>query len=216
MSNRAQELTIASPMHDWAEVRSASRVRVIPFGAGPDVRLMRVLMSSTALTSLNLSHTGFGLSQTVGVLASGLATNTTLTQLNMTSNWLGHCGLEAFCGALCANTTLTELNLTDNMLGQADGQLLPGVLRRNSTLTSLDIGFNELGHGGSVALAAALAGEATSLTSLDLRNNGLGDVDGRALLRTVAVNSVLTRLNLDNNSIGAETLRRLRQVAGKV
>jgi len=53
-------------------------------------------------------------------------------------------------------------------------------LQRNSTLTSLDLGGNGVGDSGAERLAEALQRNST-LTSLDLRNNEVGDSGAEAM-----------------------------------
>ena len=64
-----------------------------------------------------------------------LGLNTTLTQLNLSSNSLGEGGGRAIGEGLALNTTLTQLNLEKNSVGDAVGRAIraswgarPGVL----------------------------------------------------------------------------------------
>jgi hypothetical protein len=66
-------------------------------------------------------------------------------------------------------------------------------LAKNTSLISLDLASNNIGDEGAQALAAN-----TSITSLDLAANGIGDAGAQAL----AANTRITALNLQNNNIG--------------
>jgi hypothetical protein len=71
-------------------------------------------------------------------------------------------------------------------------------LAQNSSLTTLNLYNNGIGDEGAKALA-----QNSSLTTLNLEYNGIGAEGAKAL----AQNSSLTTLNLYNNGIGDETLR---------
>ena len=54
----------------------------------------------------------------------------------------------------------------------------------------------------------------TSLTLLNLYNNGLGEGGGRALAEALRLNSTLTSLDLGDNGLGEEVQSALAQVLG--
>jgi hypothetical protein len=66
-------------------------------------------------------------------------------------------------------------------------------LRLNTTVTSLYLGNNNLGEGGGRALAETLRLN-TSLTLLNLYYNDLGEGGGRSLAETLRLNTLLTLL----------------------
>ena len=74
-------------------------------------------------------------------------------------------------------------------------------LARNTTLTTLDLGYNRLGEDGGNAVAHALERN-TTLTNLNLEDNDLGDVFAMAVARALEKNTTLTALNLSRNSVG--------------
>ncbi|KAG0064941.1 hypothetical protein BGZ89_008736 [Linnemannia elongata] len=71
----------------------------------------------------------------------------------------------------------------------------------NSTLTSLDLRNNLIGDNGAQALAEALKTNST-LTTLKLWSNSIGPDGARALSEALKTNSTLTTLDLLDNSIG--------------
>jgi hypothetical protein len=83
-----------------------------------------------------------------------------------------------------------------------------GGLSNNATLTTLDLRDNNIGDEGAHALAAALGDNAT-LTALHLSHNNIGAEVARALAAALGNNVKLTQLLLGSNDIGAEGARAL-------
>ena len=76
-------------------------------------------------------------------------------------------------------------------------------LRVNSSLTSLNLFENHIGDEGANSLSEALRVN-TSLTSLGLSTNSIGDEGANSLSEALRVNTSLTSLDLSANSIGDE------------
>ncbi|OAQ23034.1 hypothetical protein K457DRAFT_1911315 [Linnemannia elongata AG-77] len=74
-------------------------------------------------------------------------------------------------------------------------------LKTNSTLTTLDLFNNSIGDSGAVVLSKALKTNST-LTTLDLSGNSIGDKGAVALSEALKTNSTMTTLDLSGNSIG--------------
>ncbi|KAG0372829.1 hypothetical protein BGX24_012518, partial [Mortierella sp. AD032] len=85
--------------------------------------------------------------------------------------------------------------------GRRELKRLVGAPKANSTLTTLDLIRNSIGDTGVVALSEVLKINST-LTILDLKNNSIGVGRAVALSEALKTNSTLTTLNLINNSIG--------------
>ncbi|XP_068756025.1 protein NLRC3-like [Montipora capricornis] len=71
----------------------------------------------------------------------------------------------------------------------------------NTSLTTLVLSENSIGDEGAASLSQALAVN-TSLTTLDLSYNSIGDEGAASLSQALAVNTSLTTLDLSDNSIG--------------
>ncbi|KAL0239838.1 hypothetical protein GEMRC1_009946 [Eukaryota sp. GEM-RC1] len=82
------------------------------------------------------------------------------------------------------------------------------LLKVNSTVTSIDLVQNSLGDDGARALAEALKVN-TTVTSVNLMDNSIGDEGARALAEALKVNTTVTSVNLTCNSIEAEGARAL-------
>ena len=84
-----------------------------------------------------------------------------------------------------------------------DAHALATALEKNSTVTSLDLLFNDIGNEGAASLAVALEKNST-VTSIDLSNNGIGAKGAGSLAAVLAKNSSLTSISLYWNGIGDE------------
>lgn len=102
------------------------------------------------------------LMQSARMLADALRVNTSLTALNLSSNYIGFeaaltlVDADALFDALRTNTSLIKLNLFSNSIGPKGGVALADALRINASLMSLDLQDNELDPEGGVVLADAL------------------------------------------------------------
>ncbi|XP_044166448.1 protein NLRC3-like [Acropora millepora] len=76
-------------------------------------------------------------------------------------------------------------------------------LRVNTSLTSLNLGLNFIGDEGAHSISEALRVN-TSLTSLVLSYNSIGKEGAHSLSEALRVNTSLTSLDLSDNSIGDE------------
>ena len=92
-----------------------------------------------------------------GRLADALATNSSLTTLNLGCNEIGDKGAGRLGEVLTTNSTLTTLDLSSNQVGDEGAGRLAEALPSNSTLTTLDLSWNQLGDEGAGWLAEALA-----------------------------------------------------------
>ena len=74
-------------------------------------------------------------------------------------------------------------------------------LKYNTSLTTLNLHGNKIGDDGAAALAECLKYN-RSLTTLNLHGNGIGDYGAAALAECLKYNTSLTTLNLHGNKIG--------------
>ncbi len=130
---------------------------------------------------------------------------------------LGKCpGLHSLCLSRCklhtlsplehvlALPSLATLDISWNLMAVRSSVAFIGLLRLNSSLTSLNCAWNHFG-GGRGAICGALAQmleRNSTLHSLDLSSNGIGEQDAFILSEAVFVNRGLRHLVLNGNSIG--------------
>ncbi|XP_067041353.1 protein NLRC3-like [Acropora muricata] len=88
--------------------------------------------------------------------------------------------------------------------------LLSQALRVNTSLSSLDLARNSIGNEGANSLAQALRVN-TSLSSLALAFNSIGNEGANSLAQALRVNTSLSSLKLTWNSIGYEGANSLAQ-----
>ncbi|XP_068755976.1 NLR family CARD domain-containing protein 4-like [Montipora capricornis] len=125
------------------------------------------------------------------ILAHAMATNSTVTHLNLFSYGMRDSGAAALAKAVEINSTLTELGLCFNSICFSGAAALAKAVEINSTLTRLYLAYNEIGYSGAAALTKAVEMNST-LTELNLAYNGIGDPGAAALAEAVEINSTLT------------------------
>ena len=184
--------------------------------------IAKALTGSRSLTSLNLTCNNIGPKGGVAI-AEALRVNRSLTTLVLWSNKLGQEGVVALAQALKTNGSLRSLNLRLNGIGVEGGKAVAEALRVNGSLTELDLYRNKIGDEGWCAIFGALCdnkntkivkwllgGEdinpkialslaayvtvSSSLTSLELRMNNIGDAGGKAIAEALRINRSLTNL----------------------
>ncbi|EEY63449.1 uncharacterized protein PITG_21521 [Phytophthora infestans T30-4] len=127
-----------------------------------------------------------------------LAKNKSVTKLQLKECKLSDQHVAALSAALKQNTTLVEIDLSDNELTQTSCASLAEGLCENKTLKILRINNNKCLDEGAALLADVLVTNNTTLTYLDMGNNGLTSVGMTPLLKAQS----LTQLHLFNNKLG--------------
>jgi hypothetical protein len=104
-------------------------------------------MQNSSLTILDLSKCKMKI-ETMREFAFGLATNCSLTSLKWNHNVDNDENeiTQLFTHSLLVNTTLLELELTSNAIDSIGASFLSPALRINSTLTKLDLRLNKFGE----------------------------------------------------------------------
>ena len=108
-------------------------------------------------------------------------------------------------------TSLSSLNVRSNFIGDEETNLLAQTLRVNTFLSSLNLCSASISVEGANSLAQAL-GVNTSLSSLDLDCNSIGDERANSFAQTLRVNTSLSSLDLSSNSIGVGVANSLAPV----
>jgi hypothetical protein len=176
-------------------------------------------------------------------LATFLHGNTTLTELDVGSNYLQEAGGLALAAALRGNTTLTKLDLRRNVMGDRVGGEFAHLLRGNSTLRCLNLSNNRLGRSvlrfawaltpnATVALMDGFMNDPTvepfqepqgypvqmkdsaTLTSLALGGHDLRGGGGLALAFALCRNKTLAELDLYGSIVGGDEVEALTTALG--
>lgn len=114
--------------------------------------------------------------------------------------------------ALVNNTHVTRLHLDGNSISDRGASLLAYAIQQNKTLTFLSLNDNHIGSAGVEAIAAALHHENgnTTLRTLRLANNRIGNHGGKRLRRMLRQNRTLTEIHLSGNRFGPKSVDKLR------
>eukprot|EP01052_Picozoa_sp_SAG31_P035130 SAG31_NODE_4201_length_3479_cov_1.626331_1_plen_129_part_00 len=94
------------------------------------------------LRTLDLRNTGLLDVVAIGRLARMLASNPSLTELNLARNELGDAGCELLAEALETNAALSKVVLSGNKIGDIGCRRLAASLRKNTTVTKLLLDHN--------------------------------------------------------------------------
>eukprot|EP00854_Cymbomonas_tetramitiformis_P007754 gene7754-9218_t len=194
------------------------------------------LTYNTSLHTLRLDGSGIAVSEegcgndcTGGVefLSHGLIHQDTLTCLSLRENGIGPWSAAVLAEALGSSLALTSVDLMGNPLEREGATMLLAVAKEHSTLqtlcgliagmVALDLSECRLQPSDALLLAADLrtSAFATSLTSLDLSGNAIGDEGAQALAAVFfpdeqnKFNATLRTLHLAGNGVGSEGLMAL-------
>lgn len=137
-----------------------------------------------------------------GYLGRLLATTSRLQYVDVSSNGIGPDGADYFSLQMDTNTSLTHLQLASNGLGKGGVTWLAQVLRNFQSLLSLDVSWNDLGE-DFMSMQSNLVhqGSLTSLTSLKLNQNPIGDWGLKHMALSMYYTRNLRRLQLQNCEI---------------
>ncbi|KAK3277052.1 hypothetical protein CYMTET_14916 [Cymbomonas tetramitiformis] len=166
----------------------------------------------------------------VEFLGRALRSNRTLTSLSLAWNYLGPASAALLVDAVACNQALALLNMWGNRLEVSGVRALIGAAQRRAEAmpqsaplclcgdllfaspppATLDLPQQSLGPADSMLLCHDLTFN-TSITRLDLSNNGIGGLPecevpegAEAIMQALKYNRVLTELNLSNNMIGCK------------
>jgi Ran GTPase-activating protein (RanGAP) involved in mRNA processing and transport len=129
-----------------------------------------------------------------------------LTILNLTNYSIGSDEAKVLAEILSTNSTLTSLDLQKNLIDDDGAEALAKVFNTKSALNTLDLS-NLISWKGFLDLFSVRSTNPT-LTTLGWRDN-LNDSTVQRFLEAFDIDSVLTTLNLEENSIGFEGAKAL-------
>jgi hypothetical protein len=155
--------------------------------------LVRLTTNDPDLRNVEYRHGAAGPGKpTASELARALASNTTVTQLDLIADADG--GLEQLLEGVAENKTIRKLYLGD--IGSVGAKDLAQLLDRNSTLRELRVWGARAAAADPVALAIA---RNVTLTSLALESCSLGSGTVQAIVLALERNSALRSLDLGSN-----------------
>jgi len=227
----AQALAKTLPAHDETETLSLTNTGLDDVSTKPLSEVLEKLNIKSLILSKN-KLTGKGAED----LAKGLATNASLTELDLEDNLIDDAGVAHLAANLALKPHLTKVNLNGNKisgagvkslvehLGNPDRQLpelhlarnqigdegaaaVGQLLKTNHTITSINLSANKIGNKGVEALVASL-GSDSPVVSIDLSNNEIGVEGALALHKLIQSHSNIVNVNLSGNKniVGGESL----------
>ena len=157
------------------------------------------LMNNSTLTELNLSSNKFT-DDGSRRLAEAIQVNTTLQELNISMNKITDEGAKRLAEAIQINTTLKELNISMNIITDEGAKILAEAIQVNITLQELNIASNEIFDEGAKGLAEAIKVN-KKLQILNISSNRITDEGAKRLAEAIQVNITLQELNIASNEI---------------
>ena len=161
--------------------------------------------TSTQLQNLWLERNPIG-SEGAVAFANMLATNKSLTKLNMSDCGIQEEGAVCLAKAMEKNSSMTEFDISHNPIGSEGAVAFADMLATNKSLTELNIMFCDIQSSDSVHLAKALEENTTTqLQTLELERNPIGSEGAVAFANMLATNKSLANLNMNCCSIQGES-----------
>nr|XP_012599677.1 NACHT, LRR and PYD domains-containing protein 14 isoform X5 [Microcebus murinus] len=168
----------------------------------PECKLQKLRLRRCHFTSLSSEH-----------LSTCLLHNKSLVHLDLGSNWLQDDGAKLLCDAFRhPSCTLQDVELMGCVLTSACCLDLASVILSNPNLWSLDLGNNDLQDDGVKILCTALRHPDSNIQRLGLAYCGLTSLCCQDLFSTLSSNQKLMKMNLTQNTLGCEGIRKLCQV----
>ncbi|XP_072051803.1 F-actin-uncapping protein LRRC16A-like [Amphiura filiformis] len=144
------------------------------------------------------------------VVESCIANVPNIAKLNLSDNDLST-SVASLLDWISQNQVITSLDISQNLTSLRPGAktmmkvidaIVTFIQNEDTALTSLSVAGNKLKF-ETIQIINAL-GSNTTLTSVDLSGNGMGDIGARMLAKALMINTKLNTVSLDNNAITAK------------
>ncbi|CAE7280729.1 NLRC3, partial [Symbiodinium necroappetens] len=202
-------------------------------GKGAVKAICEVLKTNSTLTSINLAVCYIG-DEGAEAIAETLKSNSTLTSISLQGNdisdevlaeiekrcphrlvdsraaeapeavkaWTGRVRIEVLAEQL--NVHCNPSKLTFHCIGHdvRKVEAICKALKTNSTVTSIDLFNNDIGNEGGKAWLAERTN--STLASINFKRDHIGDEGAQAIGEALKTNSTLAGINLQNNNIGVK------------
>ena len=166
------------------------------FSSESVLSLATVLRVNPRLKVLDIGQCNIQSSDSVH-LAKALEENTTtqLQTLSLSSNPIGSEGAVAFADVLATNKSLTKLDMWGCSIQGEGAVCLAKALEKNSTVREFNISYNPIGSEGAVTFASMLK-KNQCLKKLDLNDDSVGVEGALELIEGLKHNTTLEELRL--------------------
>ena len=194
--------------------------------ASPDILAVACWALSPSVTSLSFKGTDLtangantvALERLCGLLRGGHTVTAVFNECNLlrnnldseSANMLVKIGTEKGIMLSGIKRGQKEANFFDQGLGPGDAILIASDIRASTSLASIVLDKNKIGDKGANTLAAAIRA-CPLLASISLCNNDISDEGIKALAPAIAASLALTSINLCGNNIGPEGANALAQ-----
>lgn len=130
----------------------------------------------------------------VCAIATALATNTSVTRINVEGNCICARGAQALAEALATNTSVVSVDLSRNLIGDGGASAVATMLAANKCITYIDMSINGINVDGIRALATALVIN-TSVIAISLAWNSITVAGMHALVDAFATNTTVSHIS---------------------
>ncbi|OWF43081.1 leucine-rich repeat-containing protein 34-like isoform X2 [Mizuhopecten yessoensis] len=167
------------------------------------IALPTVLFRNSTLKALNVNRPLIFSCQeeTTVHFAKMLKVNTSIEELHLQKYDMRDFGATRLAENLMANMTFNYLDLSCNRITRDGTKELAKVLKNNTSIKILDLGFNRLEDDGAMHLAEAIATYNTTLETLVVASNGIGNKGLCALADAMKTNTTLTSIFIWGNKL---------------
>ncbi|XP_060073757.1 leucine-rich repeat-containing protein 34-like [Ylistrum balloti] len=167
------------------------------------IALPTVLYRNSTLKALNVNRPLLFSCQeeTTVHFAKMLKVNTSLEELHLQKYDMRDFGVTRLAENLMENMTFTYLNLSCNRITRDGTKELAKVLKNNTSIKVLDLGFNRLEDDGALHLAEAIATYNTTLETLVVASNNIGNKGLCALADAMKTNTTLSSIFIWGNTL---------------
>ncbi|CAG0887535.1 unnamed protein product [Darwinula stevensoni] len=142
-----------------------------------------------------------------------------LREVSLPQNEIDHDGIYALAEAFSQNPNLKSLNLNENSMTPMGAGAMKNALCILRSLRILDLGDCQLKTEGTKFIAEALATGHECLEELCLDRNDMDAEGALAVLESLKMNQMLSKLNLDGNhfgKLGCDAIREKLTAMGKI
>ena len=133
-------------------------------------------------------------------IAETIQVNTTLQNLDISSNNISDVGAAAISDSLKRNGSLVKLNMSGNNITSAGTKKLSEAIQVNTTLLNLDISSSNISNAGAAAISDSLKTN-SSLAKLNISQNNINSEGAKKIAETIQVNTTLQKLVINYNTI---------------
>merc|ERR1719272_1248399 len=143
----------------------------------------------------------------VVLLAHCIEDNTSVRQIDLSSNYITDVGVKPLAKAL-VNTNVTSINLSKNRVGDEGATALAEAIQ-HGCLTYIDLSsYNFVTDTGARALAQAISSKTKGTVTLRLASNQIGDEGALALAE--ACKDQKGKINLAYNDVSEEGMKKIK------